>query len=180
MIWLENFLLFVFCYFRTLVTSRLRERWSPPEVLLCFLFDLFRSSINLQIDTLRFDSRCLCEVDISCVATVHTSCFCLLCGQLFSCDMSASVVHPSDVQRTVRVRKDVSTEWEFNCYFKKFFLSRHFYHYFLTILLIFHTPILHTFAFFSFSTLVIFLGIAEISLRTYFGPQFSILITLPR
>ena len=84
------------------------------------------------------------------VATVHTSCFCLLCGQLFSCDMSASAVHLSDVQRTVRVRKEVSTEWEFNCYFKKFFLTRHFYHYFLTILLIFHTPILHTFAFFFF------------------------------
>ena len=54
------------------------------------------------------------------------------------------------IRRTVRVRKEVSTECEFNCYFKKLFLTRHFYHYFLTILLIFHTPILHTFATFAF------------------------------
>ena len=147
MIWLENFLLFVFCYFRTLVTSRLRERWSPPEVLLCFLFDLFRSSINLQIDTLRFDSRCLCEVDISapCYTRRNSPHFMFL-----STLRTTLSLRYERIRRTVRVRKEVSTECEFNCYFKKLFLTRHFYHYFLTILLIFHTPILHTFATFAF------------------------------
>ena len=96
---------------------------------------------------LRFDSRCLCEVDISapCYTRRNSPHFMFL-----STLRTTLSLRYERIRRTVRVRKEVSTECEFNCYFKKLFLTRHFYHYFLTILLIFHTPILHTFATFAF------------------------------